>query len=93
MMVPHASTEVTSDSVVTASGGYLISVLLTAGSDAATVVLYDNASAASGTILATLKTSAANISAEWSPGQPIAVNNGIYADITGTNAAAYVVYG
>jgi hypothetical protein len=33
----------------------LIGVLLTAGADAATLTLYDNASAASGTVLATLK--------------------------------------
>lgn len=93
MMVPHSSTEVTSDSVVKAASGYLVSVLLTAGSAAATIVLYDNASAASGTVLATLKTSAANISVQWSPAQPIAFQNGIYADITGASATAYVAYG
>lgn len=87
----HAA--VTADGVVKASTGLLCSVLLTAGDGAAaSIVLYDNASAASGAILATLK-AAQGTTAQWSPGAAYPCANGIYADITGTGAAAYVVYG
>jgi hypothetical protein len=66
--------------------------VLADGTNAATVVLYDNASAASGTVLAkvvvdaTLTTDAASI-----PEDGIVCANGIYADVTGTGAE-YIVY-
>lgn len=83
--------EITSDGVVKAAPGILVSVLLTAGADAATIILYDNASTASGTVLATVK-AAANLTAQWTPTSGYAAANGIYADVTGTSPTAYVVY-
>ena len=91
MIGPAAHTEITADGAVLARNGQLVAVLLTAGSDAATIVLYDNPSAASGTVLATLK-AAANTTAQWSPVAPYAAANGIFADVTGTSPTAYVVF-
>ena len=91
MLVPVRSTEVTADAIVSAVPGALCAVLLTGGSDAATIILYDNASAASGTILATLK-AAANVTVSFCPANPLAVSKGIYADITGTVMSAYVSF-
>lgn len=80
--------EITADGAVKATSGGLVSVLLTAGdSAAATLVLYDN-SAASGTVVATLKAAQAT-SVQWSPAAPVAFSL-LYADITGAGAAAYV---
>lgn len=80
--------EITADGAVKSTSGGLVSVLLTAGdSAAATLVLYDN-SAASGTVVATLKAAQAT-SVQWSPSSPVAFSL-LYADITGTGAAAYV---
>lgn len=91
MMTPVGSKEITADGIVSAAPGMLVSVLLAGGSGASSVVLYDNASAASGTILATVKAIATD-SREWSPAQPIVCSKGIYADISGTGAAAYIAY-
>lgn len=89
---PAAHAAVTADGIVKAKNGVLYSVLLTAGDAAAgSVILYDNASAASGTILATLK-AATGTSVQWSPECGYVFANGIYADIGGLGAAAYVVY-
>lgn len=81
-----------SDSVVSNMPGRLHCVtVLTDGANAATVVVYDNASAASGTVLAKIIVAAADRSAVFSPhDEGIVVNNGIYLDITGTGAEAIV---
>lgn len=85
-------TAVTADGIVKAANGALCAVLLTAGdAAAASIVLYDNASAASGTVLATIK-AATGTSVQWTPAASYVFTNGIYADITGAGAAAYVVY-
>lgn len=90
-MTPVSHKNITADGVVTASPGALVSVLITAAGDTATVILYDNASAASGTKLATVK-ALQNTSASWSPNEPIAASNGIYADVEGTTPEVYVAY-
>lgn len=82
--------EITADGAVKSAPGALCSVVLTGGSDAATLVLYDN-TAASGSKLVTLK-AAANTSVVYAPAQPVAAGKGIYADISGTGPAAYVSY-
>ena len=92
MSYPAAHKEITADGVVKAAPGSFVSVLLTAGdAAAASIILYDNASAASGTVVATVK-AAQGTSAQWSPECSYVVANGIYADITGTGATAYIVY-
>lgn len=90
MNAPVQSKEITADGAVKAAPGGLVSVLLTAGDGAAaTVVLYDN-SAASGTVVATLKAAQAT-SVQWSPAAPVAFSL-LYADITGAGAAAYIAF-
>lgn len=83
--------DVSADGVVNNRTGQLVAVLLTAGSDAAQIILYDNASAASGTVLANLKALTGE-SATFCPAVPINCRAGIYADISGTLANATVVY-
>lgn len=90
-MLIAAHTNVTADVQVKTGPGQLVAVHLTGGSDAATLVLYDN-TAGSGTVLATLKTSAANETDTWTPACPYSFSVGIYADITGTGPSATVVY-
>ena len=56
-----------------------------AASAASTVVLHDNASAASGTILATIEIAANSTALEmFKRGEGIEVEHGVYATITGT---------
>jgi len=86
-----AYSEKTADGAVSATACRLHSVVLTAGSDAATVVLYDHPSAASGNKLITLK-AAANTTVVFCPSSPIACDKGIYADVTGTAMAAYIYF-
>jgi hypothetical protein len=83
--------EKTSDGAVKAAGGALAAVVLTGGSAAATVDLYDNPSAASGSKLITLKC-AANTSVTFCPAFPVVASIGIYADLTGTGAQVFVAY-
>lgn len=79
------------DGAIKASGGAIVAVVLTAGSDAATVILYDNLSAASGIVLCTLKC-AANTSVIFTPCLPYAASKGIYADLSGTGPEVTVVF-
>ncbi len=84
------SLEITSDGVIKDSPGSLHGLLLTAGAANATIVLYDNPSAASGNIVATLK--AVQNDSNYYPAPGVVFANGLYADITGADAAAYVHY-
>jgi|GEM_PF-2073452 len=84
----HAA--VTGDVAVKSAPGALVAVLLTAGGGAAaTLILYDAASA-TGTVLASLKVPQGQ-SAQWTPPIPYAFSL-LYADIGGEGAAATVVY-
>ena len=88
------TTEKTADSAAVAEAGYLCGIIIaTDGTNAVTLDMYDNATAASGTnIVPTLviTTSASN------RGTAIAVNraisNGVYVDITTSGTLSYVVY-
>ncbi len=80
----------TADGAAKSGPGALVAVALAGGTDAATVVLYDN-TAASGTVLCTLK-AAANESAVFTPALPYAFAKGCYADLTGTGPEVTVVY-
>lgn len=89
----------TADAAIAARPCLLKSVILEGdGTNAATVILYDNASAASGTVLAKLLLSAVGTATDKVPmyaafesKDGIECNNGIYADVTGTGAA-YIVH-
>lgn len=67
--------------------------VLTDGTNAATVVLYDNASAASGTVLAKAICAGADRTMFISmDDNGCEASNGIYADVTGTGAEYIVHY-
>lgn len=85
-----AHSRLTADGQVKSGPGALVAVVLTAGTDLATVTLYDN-TAASGTVLCTLK-AAANSSVVFTPARPYAFAKGCYADLSGTGPEVTVVY-
>lgn len=91
-----SSDRLTADTAVKAAAGTLGGVILLGdGTNAATVRIYDNASAASGTSLAELVVAASttNRTETWmAPGGGVPASAGIYADLTGTGAVVYVYY-
>lgn len=85
-------TKATQSSAAVKTGpGALAGVLLTAGADAASVTIYDNPSAASGTKLAVIK-AAINTTASWTPTDPQVCSLGLYAEITGTTPDVFITY-
>jgi len=87
----------TADAVITTGSGYLRSIIVnTDGTNAVTVSVYDNATAASGnkvfsTIIAT--TSAANrVTTLWFSPQECPYFNGMYVDITTSGSVTYDVF-
>lgn len=80
----------TAAGVASANKGMLVSFTLAAAGDAATAILYDNASAASGTILGRLAAPAAESASMECHRVP--VSNGIYVATTGTNMTVTVFY-
>lgn len=85
----------TADAAILNAPGRLRGLILEGdGTNAASVILYDNASAASGTILAklALKAVSGDLILDMNiQDSGIVALNGIYADVTGTGAA-YIVY-
>lgn len=81
------------DAVIMAMPGRMFYVqLLGDGTNAASLVLYDNASAASGLVLAKLSLDAGLVQSEpFAVEAGVVANNGIYADVSGTGAE-YIVY-
>ena len=67
--------------------------LLSDGTNACSVILYDNATAASGTVLGKVSIGAASLKKTEHVlfENPVICENGIYADVTGTGAE-YIVY-
>jgi hypothetical protein len=90
MLGPAPTIELTASGAVKATPGHVLSVVLTGGSDAASVILYDAASA-TGTKLVTLKV-AAGASVVYCPPRSIPFGTACYAGITGTSPAIYVQY-
>lgn len=91
MLVCESSDRLTADTAILASSGYLCSVIVEGdGTNAASVIIYDNASAASGTILAKILVDAGLVYESYTPSAPIVAKNGIYADVTGTGCAVIV---
>ena len=81
----------TADAAIKASAGVLRGVaLITDGTNLGTVVIYDNASAASGTVLFKMSASGASGGRE-AMNLDIPASTGIYADVSGTGAG-YIVY-
>lgn len=79
----------TADTAVLARPGRLKHVMLIAdGTNAATVIVYDNATAASGNVLAKLSIAATGTHQFVQfDAAGVECNAGIYADVTGTGAA------
>lgn len=91
---PVTSSDIKSaDAAISALGGYLHGVwLISDASNAASIIIYDNASAASGIVLAKLSIPASTTAPQYITfNQPITANKGIFADVTGTGAN-YIVY-
>lgn len=87
----RTSGEKTADAAISAGPCILKSItVITDGSNNAKVILYDNASAASGTVLDEI-TVVANTHNKQHSFSSICVN-GIYADVSGTGASYIVEY-
>lgn len=81
------------DTAIMTQPGKLTSLIVCAdGTNAATAVLYDNASAASGTVLAKVIVDAGATQEHVSFDYPIDCLQGIYLDISGTGAECIVHY-
>ncbi len=83
----------TADAAISAIPCLLKSVILEGdGTNACSVILYDNASAASGTVLAKLLLPASStMCIVFENANGIIANSGVYADVAGTGAA-YIVH-
>lgn len=74
-------------------------IICTAANTNAEIIIYDNASAASGTVLLRFDTGAtgsATVFNTWSaliPGEGVLAQNGIYVDLVGSGATLTVFYG
>lgn len=89
----HSSGRKTADVTIMAQPGKLMALSVEAdGTNAATVILYDNATAASGNELAKIVVDAGLTEASIVFNHPVEALNGIYADLTGTGAACIVYY-
>lgn len=88
MIAPGRSVPVTSDSQVVTGPGRVGAVVLTPAAAKASLVLYDN-TAASGTVLLTLQAAADGNSVVVQ--LPFVFSTGVYADIGGSGATAYVI--
>jgi hypothetical protein len=90
----QGSAVLTEDGAAATGANVYITALtvITDGTNNATVVLYDSASAASGTVIAELWVPGALISDRQVWTFPRKVSAGIYADLTGTGASCIVEY-
>ncbi len=91
MVGTYTYLERTVDGVVKAGPGVLGSVHLAAGAGAATLVVYDNAAAAAGNVVARLA-APANGGDEWAPPDGVAFGDGLYADLGGVPAGAQFAF-
>jgi len=91
-----SSDRLTADTAILARPGRLMGVILEGdGTNAASVILYDNASAASGRVLCKMMLKASSNDLVYPaviPEGGIECTKGIYADVTGTGAAFIVYY-
>lgn len=87
-----SSNNQTADAAVCNAPAKIHGVILNPGSAASTLVLYDNASAASGNAVVKLVAAANTSSVTLTLDCPIGCSNGIYADVEGTSASYVVIY-
>lgn len=82
----------TADAVIQTGRNRINAITLIAdGTNAASVVVYDNPSAASGLVLAKVTALAGEGTVHVIFENPVVAENGLYADVTGTGAG-YIVY-
>ena len=82
----------TADAVITTGRNRINAItLITDGTNAANVVVYDNSSGASGLVLGKVSAAGTQNTVHVIFENPVVAENGIYADVTGTGAA-YIVY-
>ncbi len=91
MPIANSSGLLSADTAILAQPGMLHGYsLISNGTDAGTLVIYDNKSAASGTAIAKATLPATTVgSKDVVFSSPIVCNNGIYADVT---TAGFIVY-
>lgn len=83
----------TSDGVIYNGPCALKSVIMIGdGTNAATAIIYDNASAASGKIVAKVYVDAGLVYESFCENGGIVCNNGLYLDIGGTGAECFINY-
>ena len=88
-----SSGEKTSDTAIMAGPGYITAVyVITDGSNNAKVILYDNASAASGTVMLEMTVVASDNYGGRSWVFPAEFFKGIYVDVSGTGASYIIEY-
>ncbi len=94
--ISKSSYGITADAVVSAVPAIITAITLRSGTTASSLVLYDNASAASGNIVWSVSliatTAAGDQTHSISFPDGIVCTNGIYADWTGTGAIGYVAH-
>lgn len=82
----------TTDAAIASGRNRINAVTLIAdGTNAASVIVYDNASSASGTVLSKVTAVAGQGTVHVIFENPVIAENGVFADVTGTGAG-YIVY-
>lgn len=89
MMTAERKTALTGSAVVSAHNGYYVGYVVTTALSAAAVTIYDNASAASGTVLDVIPASTA-AGTKVNLAVPIKTTNGIYASFAGTGTVLFL---
>jgi hypothetical protein len=83
----------TSDAVIATGRNRINAITLIGGSTASSVIVYDNASAASGTVLGKATQATSGVTTHVLFENPVVAEDGIYADVTGTGAEYIIYYG
>ncbi len=81
----------TADAVIATGRNRINAITLIGGSTASAVVVYDHPSAASGTVLAKATQATNLVTTHIVFENPVLAEDGIFADISGTDAA-YIIY-
>ena len=81
----------TSDAVIATGRNRINAITLIGGSTPSEVIVYDNASAASGKVLGKATQLTSMVTTHIIFENPVVAENGIYADVSGTGAE-YIVY-
>ena len=94
MASSRSSGLMTSDAVIQTGRNRINAItLLGDGTNAASLIVYDNASAASGLVVAKVTALATARFTHVIFENPVVVEDGIYADVAGTNAEYIIYYG